>query len=200
MRIIRSCSSIGATQAVRLQWIIDRRASYYKRFHVSSVVPPLRLTNLQQRKWSELCGPLIKAANTRLFMPFVQGLAAELFSDEECDEHVMINKIIQALCAVYQVLYNGGDVLSATEKAELHLYLKKLGKYHHMLRHHSASRGDMSFQIKPKAHYGQHFHEIAVNPRIIQNYRCEGLLGRIVRIWKKTSVAHTRPQCNGRSF
>ena len=160
---------------------------YFDTHIVSSRMPPLRLKHLKLDGWGELHGPLVKAANTRHFMPFLQQLANR-YLNSGSPYYTAINKLIEHANGVYHALYSSDMFLNDEQVAFLSNQVLKFGKYHMICRMHASNLGHHLFQVKPKAHYAQHipFQSILINSRHTQCYCAESLIGKMTTIWKKS--------------
>ena len=66
--------------------------------------------------------------------------------------------------------------------------LQELGLQHMVCRKFAQDRGEFAFQIRPKAHYAQHFVEqmTLINPRHTMCYQEESLIGVVTDIYHKS--------------
>ena len=81
---------------------------WFREHKVSSEMPTINLTNLQwggQKAWAELHGTVIKAANTRHLMPFIDHLAASVYTDLSSQWDKSVCKVCALLCKLYHILY-----------------------------------------------------------------------------------------------
>ena len=189
---VTECVALGPNQAARMARVNQEMKHYFDTHLVSSRMPPLRLKNLKSDGWAELNGPLVKAANTRHMMPFVQILAAT-YLNEGTAEHKAINKVCEACNGVYHALYNSDMFLNDREIDFLREQLLRFGKYHMVCNQFSRNRDEFRFQIKPKAHYAQHIapQSVLINSRHTKCYCAESLIGKLTTIWKKVAAAPT---------
>ena len=185
--LVSNCVALGANQAARMSKINAEMKVYFDTHIVSSRMPPLRLKHLKLDGWGELHGPLVKAANTRHFMPFLQQLANR-YLNSGSPYYTAINKLIEHANGVYHALYSSDMFLNDEQVAFLSNQVLKFGKYHMICRMHASNLGHHLFQVKPKAHYAQHipFQSILINSRHTQCYCAESLIGKMTTIWKKS--------------
>ena len=184
--LVKNCAALGANQDARLEKINAEKQAYYDGRVVSSRMPNLKLSNLTVDGWSELCGPVVKAANTRHFSPFLEHLFGKYMDGSPY--HKAVFKLVCSLNAVYGMFYNAGRFLTLREQQEAEFRLLKLGKYMMACRGFAEDVGDFMFQVKPKSHYAQHMAQQCqlLNPVFTQCYAEESLIGKITAIWHKS--------------
>ena len=95
--------------------------------------------------------------------------------------------VLSELADLYDVFYNGQMFLEEDEVRRVRELCVSIG--HRMLRLRAwARRCHLHvFQIKPKMHKMQHLglYSEVFNPRYIQNYMEESLIGTVTRVWQK---------------
>ena len=81
--------------------------------------------------------------------------------------------------------------MSKQQVGELKTYVDRLGRHMQLLRSIAEEADLRYYQITPKVHYGMHWPEQAelINPRFVQCYGDESLIGRMTEIWESS--------CNG---
>ena len=180
---------LGPNQQARMDTINMELKQHFDAHVVSSRMPPLRLDNLKTAGWFELSSPLIKAANTRHFMPFCESLCLKYFN-RGTQYDIAATKAVCHLNGFYHVIYTAAVFLSDAEKALLKHHLEQMGKYHMLCRQYSDDLEIVVWQVKPKAHYCQHFfHQCClINSRWTQCYSQESMVGKMVKMWR-TSIA-----------
>lgn len=178
----------GANQKERLAEINRQMKEYQDTHVIASKMPPLREKDLITDKWDEMSGPLIKAANMRSLAPFLELLAITYFCEPGNAFHESIVGFITALNQFYYVIYAGDVFLTAREKRLLRISTLEMGMMHMKCRQHAEAAGEMSFQVKPKAHYTQHipYQSQLFNPRFVQCYQEESMVGLIKMIYMKS--------------
>ena len=185
LKIISTNNTLGNNQDVRLAKINELMKEYQRTHGTSHRMPPLRINDLRTDGWGCLSGKVIKAANTRCMVPFLDNLAQTFFPAHGAYAS-STRKLFASLLAVEKIFYSSGMFLTDTQKADLEYHLLRLGRHHQHLRHLSRLENENSYQITPKCHYAQHFIEQArlMNPTTTQNYSEESLIGVMTRIWQ----------------
>ena len=102
--------------------------------------------------------------------------------------HESIVGFITATNRVYNVLYTADVCLTVREKRLSRNSTQEMGVMHMKCRQHAKAAGEMSFQVKPKAHYAQHipYQSQLFNPRFVQCYQEESMVGLIKMIYMKS--------------
>ena len=131
----------------------------------------------------------MKAANTRSCVPFA--LALQRRATEECattvNKHML--KVVESLDVLYNVLYSGECFLSADELRNVEHNLLRLGQNYGRLSALAAESGEQMWRMTPKLHYAVgHLSEqvLLVNPRFVQTYGSESLVGKIAAVYKNS--------------
>ena len=179
---------LGPNQQARLDAINAQLSEYHNDHLVSARLPKFLLSNLVSNGWSELSGPLIKAARVRNACPFVEVLARRYF-DDGSDYSKAIVRCISYLNGVYDVLYGSEVFLTDVELEALRTRLLAVGRYHMLCRHFAKQRHELHVAVRPKAHYAQHLYLqcALINSRFVQRYAEESLVGRITKIGRPAS-------------
>ena len=188
MKLVRDEHRLGDNQQARLDNINVQMKLFQNVQRPSSRMPTIRLADLIVNEWWELGGTLIKAANTRQLIPFISHLAHLYFDTEGNEYHDAMKKFSKSLRDFYNVLWAAGMFLTEEELRRARADLLDLGFQHMRCRKFADDAGELAFQIKPKAHYGQHFFEQMglINPRHTMCYQDESLIGVITNIYKKS--------------
>ena len=184
VHLVTRIRALGNTQQQRMD-DINKSMREFQKGRTEHRMPNLRLTDLRTDKgWSMLCGKLVKAANTRAMLPFLSGLAQTHCTgrdgfDSSC------NKVFTSLMTIQRIMYSSGTFLTDEAKEEFKDAHLRLGRHWQLLRQLCERAGVNSFQITPKLHYTQHFADQAnlINPRVVQNYIQESLIGRVAKVW-----------------
>ena len=188
-KLVKSEPRLGTNQQARLNTLNGKMQEYFDNHVVSCRLPKLLLSNLVDKGgWSNLSGPLVKAANVRHSTPFVEVLCREFFDDGSV-YHRSIVKVISYLNGVIDILYSADWFLTDSEKAELSHRLLALGRYHMICRDCAREAQELHFAVRPKAHYVQHLADQCdlINSRFTSNYAEESLVGRICKIFRSTA-------------
>ena len=92
---------------------------------------------------------------------------------------------VDALDAMYQILYTANMFLSPREAAALSHAVTEFGLQYQRLREISRRSGILGFAVTPKVHKYQHLPRIAesINPRFCQNYAEEATMGTVSATW-----------------
>ena len=97
-------------------------------------------------------------------------------------------QLVDDLCRFYQVLYTGDRYLPEPALQQLRTVTQRFGDNYQLLRELCRERGLLFFNVTPKVHKMQHVPLLAevMNPRYVQNYAEESLIGTCTRIWAKS--------------
>ena len=185
-KLVQTKRRLGPNQQARLDNINKQMVEYFDGHLVSSRLPKLFLSNLVQKGWSGLHGPLLKAANTRHVVPFAELLAAKYFDTPGDAYHKAIRKMVGSLNGIYDILYSGGIFLTDLEKSDLAERAQRLGFYQMLCRQFARQRHGMHFAYKPKSHFAQHMpcQSRLINPRYTQCYIEESLVGKCTKLFR----------------
>lgn len=174
---------LGSTQQIRLD-NLNERMKLFQRGRTEHLMPPLRLTDLKLDGWSCLHGRLVKAANTRALVPWLLDIANNVVSPHGAFASAM-RHVFQALDDIERIMYSADRFFTAEENDAFSEAFLKLGENWQFLRSESRRSGIDAWQVTPKVHIGMHLPMQArlMNPRFVQVYGEESLVGRITRIW-----------------
>ena len=184
-KLISTNNSLGNAQDKRLAKINEVMKEYQSTKGTSHKMPPLRIENLRNDGWACLSGKLVKVANSRCLVPFLNYLAQEYYPAHGAYAS-STRKLFSSWLEVEKILYGAGMFLTDIQKADLEYHILRIGRHHQHLRYLSRTAFENSYQITPKAHYAQHFIQQArlINPIATQNYGEESLIGIVTRIWQ----------------
>jgi len=136
--LVKSEHGLGNTQEVRLRALNHRYSVWASKTKVSSIMPPILLSNLTVSQSGkhivQLHGPTVKAANTRDMMPWIAELASEFFAGTSL-EHSSMRKVTGALVECYSILYGADMFLTGTEKYGFKAAVERFGRHYQHLRH-----------------------------------------------------------------
>ena len=92
------------------------------------------------------------------------------------------------LVAFYEILYATGRLLSDEELGRFKEVCERFGTNYQALREHSRVVELLHFKVTPKVHKMQHLPLLSevLNPRWVQNYCEESLVGTCTKIWGKS--------------
>ena len=182
-KTISSVHSLGPSQDTRLEKVNEMLKVFQEgaAFHR---MPPLRKSNMRSDGWAVLNGPIVKAANTRDLLPFLNSLAQRFFAGHGSYAS-STRKVFLALIEMQKIFYSSGQFLEDEAKVQLRDAFLKLGRHWQNLRHLSSLEFENSWQISPKVHIAQHFPEQAelINPVFVQNHQEESLMGVVTKVW-----------------
>ena len=203
-KLVRVASTTvpGDTQAARMDFINEDMRAFYTARRVENRLPPLRISNLTtEGGFPELHGPIVKAANTRSLAPFVLELQRRAVEADATESNRHCFKALESLCAAYDLVYAAGYFLNPVEQLTLERHLTRLGV--HWQRLANLHAGQMAWQMRPKLHYAvAHVAAQArlINPRFVQTYGSEGLVGKYARYINRRRMGRMRQGCKGRSL
>lgn len=187
-KLVTSMDSLGRNQAERMDAINQRMQTFQRTTGCAHKMPPLRVTDLRHEGWASLSGKLVKAANTRALIPFLNHIAQSFFPAHGAYSS-SVRKVFSALDAIEKLLYSSGFFLSDENKTDLNELVSKLGRHWQHLRALARADSDNSWQITTKVHYCMHVPEMSdlINPIFTQNYGEESLIGVVCKIWQKST-------------
>ena len=172
-----------------VQILSEKIKEYYTTSGVQSHLPRLTLQNLIDtlnplNSFPDLRGKAIKAANTRNIMPFVEMLAAELRDGSEYKDRR--HKCVQSLVRFYDTVYDSGIYMSIDQSEAMASAIKRCCKHYTWLAKRSTHLGLMRWPIRPKMHYWYHLtlRKQFLNPRFLQTYANESMVGKTCNIYK----------------
>ena len=177
--------ALGHNQEQRMQALNADMKEFQSRMRTEHTMPPLRLENLSLDGWWMLSGRLIKAANTRSLKPWLEDIANRFFAGHG-ELQSSTRKVFKHMMILERIFYSAGTFLTDEQHAELTASLLALGRHWQLLRSLYRRQGINAWQIRPKVHYHQHFAQQAklINPRAVQCYAQESLIGRMAKLWR----------------
>ena len=96
-------------------------------------------------------------------------------------------KVVESLAEIYNVLYGNPDFMSDAAIGELEKVVLRLGMHYQMLQVKNMELGRTRWKSVPTVHYVAG-HLVAqaefINPRVVQGYMSESLVGVICDIYK----------------
>ena len=136
--------------------------------------------------WAELSGTVVKAANTRCAVPLVRDFARQHFNAHMAYDHCAI-AVVELLAQLYDDLYSWPMFLSDAQVAKVKSTCDDIGLLMMRLRNFAMELQQLFWRITPKVHKLMHLHLYAavMNPRWVQNYAEESLVGTTTRIWQR---------------
>ena len=153
-------------------------------------LPKLKLSNLtREGDFPELHGQAVKAANTRAAVPYAVQLQARAVAMNATPIEKHMHKVIDSLNALYALVYARSFWLSQEDLEAFNKHCKRIGNNWQMLSLITAEALERSWPCKPKLHYSvAHLPRQAalINPRHVQAYASESMVGRVAKIYKQS--------------
>ena len=183
VHLISFYDALGTTQPLRPANLNERMRTF-QRGRTEHLMPPLRLQDLKLGGWSCLHGKLVKAANTRALVPWLLHLANTVLSPHGAFPSA-VRRVFQALDDIERLMYSAERFFTAEESDAYAEAFMKLGENWQFLRAESRRANIDAWQITPKVHICMHLpmQGRLMNPRFVQVYGEESLVGRVTRIW-----------------
>ena len=179
----------GGTTQERLDFLNADIVAFYQERHVADRVPRLHLSNIKD-DFPELKGNGIKAANTRGLVPYVTGLQqrATTLNPDRKSRHM--RKVVESLQECMNIWYGNSYFLGASELDALKRHLTKVGQHYQVLQSSSMAAEETMWKPVVKMHYVvAHLASQSelINPRFVQGYRSESMVGRICEIYSHSN-------------
>ena len=110
------------------------------------------------------------------------------FMIADTPEGVATRAVVSSLNQFYEVLYSGDMFLTDTELQRLRQACNTFGAEYLKLRSMACDQGRLWWQVRPNHHKMQHFFVLTevLNPRCVQCYGEESLIGTTTKIWKRS--------------
>lgn len=192
MHLLRD-ARLGQSKAARLDRINAERQAHYNQRPGVATLPRIMMGNVVQAGWGDLHGPAYKAANTRQASPFFRELVHKFcVSGSPCDQ--CLRSVVASLDNVYAVLYSAGAFLTQDSMETLRAHVLEFGLSYQRLRELSRRSEVSAFPVRPKIHKFQHIPFLAefINPRVVQAYGEESLVGTVTKTWKGSVAGRYR--------
>ena len=189
MHLVHNCAALGATVPARLEALNVRMKVYQTRENrTEHPMPALRLENLKLEGWHMLNGKLVKAANNRSLVPFLQHCAYKYLSPHGGYSSAT-RKVCDALVAIERIMYSSNMFFDDAQKLAFKNEFLKLGQNWMYLRNVCYGLEIDAWQIRPKVHYCCHLPSQGdlINPRFTQVYGEESLIGKVARVWRASA-------------
>ena len=188
LHLVQKCTALGISQQQRMAAINVEMKEFQRTNGTEHRMPELRVQDLKYDHWAMLTGKVVKAANTRAMLPFLQSLANTYFQGHE-PFNTSVRKVFDSLMEIQRIMYTSGTFLSDEAKQSFQEAHERLGRHWQNLRHLSNLAKMNFWQVRPKLHYTQHFPAQArlINPRAVQNYAEESLIGRVAKVWRASA-------------
>jgi hypothetical protein len=180
--------ALGSSQVLRLRFVNQWIVKWYDNHTGSNRLPAIFLKNIMSIDgWADLHGPVIKAAATREAAPLFADMTRELFTGAGMPD-VQLRTVTRALCDIYNSIYSGPMFPNMAELDILDAACVQFGEAFQSLREYGRVNGQLTFPITPKVHKTQHLRLLAtlINPRFVNVYADESLIGTTMKVYKKT--------------
>ena len=130
-----------------------------------------------------LSGPVIKAASSRCFIPYIADLAVRM--DSGSLEHRHRRKVAEWLARLGTLFYSFPMFLDEDQHLQIEVAILKFSLHYSWLAQQASRQGMMHWNIVPKHHYVQHIGEQSslINCRFTQCYKEESFVGRVTAIY-----------------
>ena len=184
--LVQNDARLGRRQDERMAEINKQMKEFQSQNGTQHTMPPIRYENLHSDGWACLGSKLVKAANSRCLVPFLRHLAEKYYNSPHGGYAKSVRKIFKALDDVEAVFYSADMFLTDAEKLNLETSFNILGRHWHYLRHLSHTDKRHEWFISPKVHYATHAiaeQSKLINPKAVQNYGEESLVGRVTKLW-----------------
>ena len=181
------CEDLGNNQGARLDALNGHMACFYDAHLGSHRLAPIKLSNIMLDGWAELHGPTVKAANTRA-VALVFAYLAERFLVGLDQLYVSLRLLTSLLQEFYEIWYAEPLFMSENAIARIRHVCVDFGMHFQLLREYCREKHIFAFNVKPKVHNMQHIPMICevINPRFIQCYGEESLIGTTTNFWKRS--------------
>jgi len=179
LSMIAKMPAAGRNKATRLNAINTHMDAWHSAHPGRHKLPPLLVANLTGGdKWANLSGAAIKAATTRGSVPWLKELVRVYFPGDS-EREVKVRQLADDLAEFYELLYAAGRFVPPATVDRLRLVVVRSGASYMWLREDCRLRGELFFKATPKVHKMQHvpLMATALNPRFVQNYSEESLIG-----------------------
>ena len=177
----------GTNTEERLGFLNADILAFYQANHVSNRLPALTMGNIKSDIFPELKGNGVKAANSRSIMPYIAELQARAvaLNPTRIQRHML--RVAQSLNEAYNIFYCDDVFLSPSAVASLGDHLTKLGRHYQVLQNKALADNKTRWKTLVKTHYvvGHLAGQAAlINPRAVQSYASESMVGQICGIYK----------------
>ena len=180
----------GTTVEERLAFLNADIAAFYSMQRVQNNLPVLKESHLRADGFPELHGPGIKAANTRALLPFVVELQRRATTSIGSRRQKHMLKVAESLLEAVSTFYRAGCFLTPEEVVHVKHHLNRFGQNYQMLQVIDLAEQRATWKTTTKLHYvgGGHLWEQAslINPRVVQGYRSESLVGELCGIYAQS--------------
>ena len=189
VKLVTTCARLGSTQQIRLDMLNKEMKEFQSIHKIEHRMPPLRLEDLRRSGWANLQGKVVKAANSRALLPFLEELSNTYFLGHG-SYNSSTRKLLAALNSIEKLFASAGMFFTDEQKQTIGELFDKVGRHWQNLRYLSDLAGEQAYQITPKVHLFMHFPMSCdlINPLYTQSYGEESLIGRATKIWAASSA------------
>ena len=120
-------------------------------------------------------------------MPYALGLQRRATDADPNDTNKHALNIVESLNQSYELMYGAGCFLTADEHRRLSIMLHRMDANYQLLAKRTCDAGQMMWKQVTNTHYcvARLADQAAlINPRFVQCYAFEGLVGKIALIWQ----------------
>ena len=195
LHLVQNFRCLGRVEQDRMDDLNAQMKEFQSRTGVQHLMPSLRIDDLRAHGWAVMGSKLVKAANSRSMVPFLAHLANKYFPAHGGFAS-SIRKVFRSLDAAERIFYSEGMFLSDAAKVELTDSLNCMGRHWQHLRGLSHDNHKNEWQISPKVHIAVCAiaeQALLINPRAVQNYGEESMVGRMTKIWGASANGPYRP-------
>ena len=189
-RLLETMNLGGGNQEASMAMLNHEISEFNSTYAVSDVVPTLTMSHLMDsstpgQTYPILHGKGVKAANTRHLVPFLMMMSQRL--NDGSIYKTKRAKLFWNLHCFYDLMYSAGAVLTPHEAGFMRKYIFSCCKYYVWLALDNQRRAIVAYNIVPKLHYFAHIALRAdyLNPRVVQTYLQESLMGRVCLMWRQ---------------
>jgi hypothetical protein len=186
--------ALGANMQARMHTINTLRETHYENRSRVNRLPKLLSSNCTSSDgWAVLSGKAIKAAMTRHSMPFWSEVVHR-YCMSGLPKHRNLRELVDSLSEIYRVFYEGPMFLNSDDQGKLRVACSTFGVCYQRLRELHRQEQALAFNVVPKVHKVQHLpmHASVINPRFLQCYGEESLIGTSTRTYTGSMTGRYR--------
>ena len=176
---------LGPNKEIRLDLVNTLLAGWYDAHPGTHRLPPLALSHTTSDGWADMCGPAIKAANTRASVPAFKDIWSR-YAVPGDERHGNVTDVITSLTEFYNILYGAPMFMPAETISRLKDVCVKFGGAYQRCRQDARHNGVLAWPVKVKTHKMQHVPMLCsvINPVFVQCYAEESQIGTTTKVWK----------------
>ena len=186
--VFPGCNSLEA----RISAVNDNLKEWERVHRVANRLPPVKRSMFfgsgKTSQFPVLQGPGVKAASERESVHWLLAFASRFESVDPSPQARHCRIVAESFRDWYKVIYDSGVVLKPYQYREQRRLVVRCLRSYAWLAWDARCEGRLAFPIVPKMHY---WHELSlqarlINPRYVQTYQGESMVGRIAGIWKRS--------------